>query len=229
MLVSHTHKFIFLKTRKTAGTSLEMLFQPFCTPSGHLVTERCEGLNTSFGIVGHRLLDAASNAADAVRKFRAHLPADKIKEVLTKDQWNNYFWFTAVRNPFSRCVSGYYCEKAAYKLGIPENFAALKRDFVSYLKSPSFQNDENVTHREGEFIIQDAIRFETIHDDISRIAKKIGVEKDLAELPVTKRLASRETRRPTADYYLDEARELVLTQMKWVFEHYDYSTNPRDA
>ena len=32
MIVSHTHKFIFLKTKKTAGTSIELALSELCGP-----------------------------------------------------------------------------------------------------------------------------------------------------------------------------------------------------
>ena len=32
MIVSHSRKFIFLKTRKTAGTSLEIALSKYCGP-----------------------------------------------------------------------------------------------------------------------------------------------------------------------------------------------------
>jgi hypothetical protein len=37
MIVSHKHKFIFLKTKKTAGTSIELALSPFCGDSDILV------------------------------------------------------------------------------------------------------------------------------------------------------------------------------------------------
>ena len=54
-LVSHKHQFVFLKTRKTAGTSIEMLLEPFCAPPGHVPVERTEGMVTPHGVIGHRL------------------------------------------------------------------------------------------------------------------------------------------------------------------------------
>ena len=32
MIVSHKNRFIFLKTRKTAGTSIEISLRPYCGP-----------------------------------------------------------------------------------------------------------------------------------------------------------------------------------------------------
>ena len=33
MIVSHRHKFVFMKTRKTAGTSIEIALSEHCGPS----------------------------------------------------------------------------------------------------------------------------------------------------------------------------------------------------
>ena len=33
MIISHEHKFIFLKTRKTAGTSIELALSQLCGPN----------------------------------------------------------------------------------------------------------------------------------------------------------------------------------------------------
>ena len=38
--ISHKHKFIFLKTTKTAGTSVEAYLQPLCVPEGHVFRAR---------------------------------------------------------------------------------------------------------------------------------------------------------------------------------------------
>ena len=54
--VSHSHKFIFLKTRKTAGTSIEMLLEPLCTEPNSVVTEERATSITRQGIVGRRLI-----------------------------------------------------------------------------------------------------------------------------------------------------------------------------
>ncbi len=51
MLVSHDYKFIFLKTRKTAGSSIELLLRPCCAAPGVKVPET-EFLSSRHGIIG---------------------------------------------------------------------------------------------------------------------------------------------------------------------------------
>lgn len=75
MLVSHTHKFVFVHVYKTGGTSIRRALESVCD-------ELPENLN------GH------ATAAEMRRYFHRHQP-----------QVNHYFWFAVVRNPFELLVS----------------------------------------------------------------------------------------------------------------------------
>lgn len=52
--VSHDHNFIFLKAHKTASTSTEMFFEPFCAPPEHEVSISTPARETKHGIIGRR-------------------------------------------------------------------------------------------------------------------------------------------------------------------------------
>ena len=73
MIVSHKHKFIFLKTKKTAGTSIELALSPFCGDSdilaplarrGEVTADRarCAELEDAW-LVGKRAADLATALA----------------------------------------------------------------------------------------------------------------------------------------------------------------------
>jgi len=102
MLVSHSHKFIFIKTRKVGGSSVEKIivdnfFDPsidICTGSPRDGTPRT---NTN-----NRL---------------GHIPWNLILKEVGSDVWNSYYKFTIERNPWDKIVSQYYW-KAKGK-GIP--------------------------------------------------------------------------------------------------------------
>jgi len=53
-LVCYEHNFIFLKTYKTAGTSVEMALEPLCVPPGTEIVEHHPVIKTRYGIVGRR-------------------------------------------------------------------------------------------------------------------------------------------------------------------------------
>lgn len=121
MIVSHKHEFIYVKTRKTAGTSIEIALSSICgkddiiTPistvdekvridSGFLKAQNyfvpfnkySELDYFEFKLKGNRL------------QFYNHMPCQKIIKYVDKKVWNNYFKFTVDRNPFDKLVSLYY-------------------------------------------------------------------------------------------------------------------------
>jgi hypothetical protein len=84
MLVSHEKKFIYIKTIKTAGTSVEMALQPCCMPKGGVVTEWTDCSETKTGIVGARGPNAHSQL------WWNHMPASVISTVIKHFQnWLN--------------------------------------------------------------------------------------------------------------------------------------------
>ena len=83
-MINHKHKFIFIHIPKTAGESIEVTFQA----KGELKYW------ASFDHTNHEPLQ--------------HLTANEIKKRLGKSEYNKYYKFSFVRNPFSRCVSEYF-------------------------------------------------------------------------------------------------------------------------
>ena len=55
MLVSHIKKFIFTKTAKTAGTSVESYFKEYCMPEGEWEeSHNCSESVSDAGVIGFR-------------------------------------------------------------------------------------------------------------------------------------------------------------------------------
>ena len=115
MLISHAYKFIFVKTVKTAGTSVEAFLEPFCCPPGHVVNHWTPTLISDFGIVGKRWPE---NDRDNFG-FYNHMPASQIFERLP--QFYDYTRLTVVRNPYDRAISYFH---------FSPNFYSARREFL---------------------------------------------------------------------------------------------------
>ena len=101
MLVSHAKKFIFTKTAKTGGTSVEVAFQRYCAPPNSDL-DSGEPSVTEYGIVGAR----GKNAQTAT--WWNHMSARQIKHQLGDNVWDEYFKFSIVRNPYDKVVSWFH-------------------------------------------------------------------------------------------------------------------------
>jgi hypothetical protein len=104
MIISHKYQFIFIKTNKTAGTSLEIALSKFCgdddilTPIGPIDEMLRKKL-------GHR---GAQNYITNGTTFHNHDSATKIKAFIGDKTWNTYYKFCFERNPCERIISFYY-------------------------------------------------------------------------------------------------------------------------
>ena len=121
MIISHKHNFIFIKTRKTAGTSIELALSTICGPDDVItpLLPKEEKMRQEMGGVGpynyripfrkYRIIDFPLGLYR--RKFRTfynHVPAKYVRQYIDDDIWNSYYKFCFERNPYDKIVSWYY-------------------------------------------------------------------------------------------------------------------------
>lgn len=175
MLVSHQHKFIYLKTKKTAGTSVEIYFENFCIDPALGIGEmhKRETLVSEWGIVGRRgVVDPK------VEAWYNHMPASLIRKRIGDDIWNRYFKFCVIRNPFDKTVSQYW-----HGLSNEERdhlrsceFGEVQRHFRRWvLETPKWPSDRDKFMIGPNIVVDDVIRYERLSDDLARICQLIGV------------------------------------------------------
>jgi hypothetical protein len=228
VMVSHVNKFIFMKTRKTAGTSIEMYLEPFCAPPGHVVSEKTATIATEYGIVGERFKGGEGERAAGI-DLRNHASASSVRDTVGNDAWQNYTRVTSVRNPFDRMVSQFYWIKRhkAEKLQT-KPFEKIKARFRSFVLAERSANDRDVVYIDDSFVIHEAIRYENMLGDLTRLADKLGFDPSATQLPMTKETAGLRQGRGFWEYYDDdETIAAVRKQLAWVFDHYDYPTIPQ--
>ena len=94
MIISHTHKFIFIKSFKTAGTSIDTALSNYCSANDivtplndfrHNRNEKGEFLHKAMNADAYINLDLPN---------LQHVEAKIIKEMETPEVWNNYFKFS---------------------------------------------------------------------------------------------------------------------------------------
>lgn len=180
MIISNKYKFIFLKTRKTAGSSIQVALSTKCNPESDILT----GSNIKEG-----LLDETHSAGWNMDKFFTNHPHPKLQEVKKwcgPSAWPQYFKFAFVRNPFDIAVSRYFWNlrgKTGDKsvIATPEGFRAWIREF--YVGTSFYVNDLQYPYIcDGKTIDVDYVgRYENLQEDFTKICNRVGIE-DVPEL-----------------------------------------------
>lgn len=223
MIVSHRHRFIFLKTGKTAGTSVEIALSGLCGPEDVItpIVPEDEAVRTGMGCRGpqHWVLPVSAwTGADWIRvlrrptrpgkarpKFYHHMPAAEAAPRLGSGGkggvWDSYFKFCFARNPWDRAVSMYdwrYRDTA-------------RPSMREFLFSPAAERLRDGSWGlytiDGRVAVDRVCRFEFLESDLRGVLDGLGVT-DEVRLPVTK-AGTRRDRRPYWELFDDACRERV--------------------
>ncbi|MBD0823864.1 sulfotransferase family 2 domain-containing protein [Aestuariibaculum marinum] len=171
-MISHEHKCIFIHVPKTAGMSILSFFYP----DVQFKTKRPD-YEKLFGWCPKRRLHMQHATAKQLLEL----------ELVTQEQWNDYFKFTFVRNPWDRAYSDYkFIQKFSGVTGGFSDFINKSGPFYEILNndnSQSYLGDHLLPQTsffdlEGEYQLNFVGAFENFHVDIDEILKKLNIIKN---------------------------------------------------
>ena len=171
MIISKKDKFIFIKSRKTAGSSIQIALSRMCGDAliiGSVDNGKVDESNT-----------AGRNRADVISKLdHPHTNIFKIGE--TVKDWKDYFTFTWVRNPFEIVVSRYLWDFKKAGQSDKTSVKGFRRWIVEYCKSRGACG-QDFLHQyysyDAKTIGVDFIgRYENLQDDFNTLCEKLGYE-----------------------------------------------------
>lgn len=169
MIVSHRHEFIFLKTTKTASTSVEVFLSQLAGDDA-IVTPIWPSES------GHRPrnYESATKGGD----YPPHAVAEVVRWGLGERIWNDYFKFCFERNPWEKVVSRYWwrvrglASRPSLEAFVGGGDGALRSDWPIYAL--------------GDEVAVDAIgRYESLTEDLCSIMGRLGLPAEI-ELPRAK-------------------------------------------
>jgi len=192
MIISHRHKFIFIKTRKTAGTSIELGLSRFCGDDDVLTPMRSESaeLKEDAGHPGARnykvklsdmtMRDMAKIPLRGWPAFKGHSDAAYIRSRISDDVWKNYFVFTFERNPYARALSQFYWNTR--KGGTFEGQSIVEH----FDNAESFRRSNWGCYAiDGKVVVDRVYHYETLSDDLADLEKSLKLPGPIV-LPKTK-------------------------------------------
>ena len=226
MIVSHEHRFIFVKTKKTAGTSVEIALSRFAGPRDVItpLTEEDELLRKECGGVGPQNLDIPKPRwrRHELARFRAgkpvtyfnHMPAADIRRCEPR-AWREYLTFAVERNPWDLAISGYYwVSRAGGDLeGISlDDFLASER-LRGLSNWPRYTVDDRI-------IVDRVLRYESLEEELRSLCEELGV--GAVELPRAKS-SQRSDRRPAGELLSPAQQERVATVFAREIERFGFT------
>ena len=216
MIVSHSHRFIFIKSLKTAGTSAEAALSNHCTgndvvtPLGDYEFNRNES-----GEWVHKAMNAGN--------YSQHADAATIRDSLPTEVWNDYFKFSITRNPWDRALSYFFWDKRQdtslkppkriyHNLGVPyDDFTPVKQKFSEFVKGRTLQNNDRFYVADDELCVDFVIRYENLESDTQEVCKRVGLP--AIAMPHLKG-GIRKKEHHYTEYYDDDTRDIIAALHK---------------
>lgn len=218
MILSHRHKFIFIRTAKTASSSLELALETLCGPddicpplSKHF--EQAPPEERGYRPRNHRGLFWPHWRNDAPlaqlkrdlrdlrlgRRYWNHMSAWEVRERAGAEVFNRYFKFCFERNPWDRTVSAFFWQKARIR-NCPQ-------DFETYVRHWQVRDNYELYSVAGKVVVDFVGRFENLEADLAKALARVGV----SEVPALPRAKSewRPQDRDYRSYYTTETRDIV--------------------
>ncbi len=233
MIVSNKFKFIFFKAPKTGSTSVELNIKEQIGDKDIVATSVVADLK--YG----------GKNADGMHSHESPL---LLKQKISNEIFKEYFKFAVVRNPWDYIVSRFLWEKkygprwtwkvhldrelilrnilkpwkivkdiyAGYKLNIKEieDFKIFVKYIPEAYKNIRFYFDSN-----GNFILDDYIKFENFNNDYKRICNNIGLE--YKKLPYVNKTKGK--RISYKDFYDIEAKDIVHKEFQKEIDFFGYN------
>ena len=205
MRLSHKHKFVFIAVPKTASSTIRNCLDEYSD---------------------------IKDVGDNTSPYYWHTTAFDLKKHFNEKNWNwnEYFSFAFVRNPWAKLVSNYF-----YKLNVtkkwkdeePEKYVNWKKStFEDYILEKNKVGIERtmsanlqlsyLTDANGKQIVDFIGKVENLQEDFDFVCDKIGIPKQ--QLPHKNKTKHKHY----TEYYDDETRQIVTEKYAKDIEYFGY-------
>jgi len=212
MIISLKYNFIYIRTRKTASTSIHRALEQILGPDDVCIRRKYKDLSSVL----------RKGVIPPEEGFETHVPAAQIRQYVRRDIWRRAFKFTSERHPYEKAVSlaFYFASKKDKIEGrgrkVPsDDFDRVLDSVVKVGRYAGFP----LYYIDGVPVVSDFIRYETLEADLKRITEKLGI--DLPALPEMK-TDLRKDRRPARDILTKAQKETIYKKCQPEFELLGY-------
>jgi len=158
MFISHKYRFIFIKTRKTAGSSIEKFLRdvhedPLDYVHAGMPPENLKPVNLK-----------------KTKKKKIEHAGWKLISKIYPVEWKSYYKFTIERNSWDKVVSTYFWQK--------QNGPWEINEFDDYVKTQNKlfnRNDWNLYTKNNQLVVDNVIQYDNLSQDFFGIAYKLKI------------------------------------------------------
>ena len=231
MIISHKYNFIFIKTAKTAGTSIEVFLSKQCGPmdivtpiappiAGHQPRNYKGFINPVPEIIDRpaKLFSVLRRTLTSREKFYNHMPASLVQKRVPGGLWNSYFKFCVERNPWDKVLSHYHMHKAREGGSLLlDKYLARGRFPINYFR----YTDDSGT----KIIVDRVLRYENLLVELGDVFSQLNVAFD-GTLGVKAKSEYRTDRRSYQQVFNDEQRKIIEKAFTKEIELHGYRFEP---
>jgi len=174
VIVSHEHRFIFIKTRKTAGSSIEQFLLPHLGPDDTIRSFRARNERGRFNplpeLASH---PDRSNARLTLRQFArgekyvTHMPAWRARNRVGRAVWEDYTTFCFERDPWDKLVSFYHWRTKDEAEPLP---------FDEWVRTTPGLSGWDLYTIDDRVAVDVVGRFEHLEEDLAAVLERIGLD-----------------------------------------------------
>lgn len=190
MIISHKYQFIFIRTSKTAGTSVEISLSRFCGPDDVVtpLDPEEEYVRRDLGVHPRHFLRPPFQflAGNMLNLFQVHPPsgrlltrivgqrysafmsAREVKARVGPDIWDSYTKFAIERDPLDRLMSSYYADLVADRV----------RTIDEFMAQPTLESNFETYSQDGEIIVDRILRYDQLKEELRDLCGQLGVPFD---------------------------------------------------
>ncbi|MDC0948422.1 sulfotransferase family 2 domain-containing protein [Gammaproteobacteria bacterium] len=206
MLISTSHRFVYVHINKCGGTSIRRQLEHYC-------------LKPSTSRINKLLGDSGLQKDYTKRFFRDHDPISKLQPLMSSEEFDSYYKFSIVRNPWDWLVSMY-----AFIVGFAEHHNHQRISAMSFAEYVDYEIAKNkrrpitlVADANHHLLVDRLGRFESLAEDFADICQTIGLQE------MTLPHANRSEHRDYIEYYDPRTRQRVAEHWAPEIEVFGYS------
>jgi hypothetical protein len=185
-IVCHSRKFIFIRTRKTAGSSIAIWLSDFLDPKTDLMAPPREMAQLR---PDHRFASSLSGWGERLRRLQLRRPrlsqhptAEQLRRFVGSEVWCEYTKFAVERNPWDRLLSlwRWRMQRNNLHLSLDEYLDAIESGDKAIARRAGAQRASNWPSYtiNDELAVDHIVFYESLNDDLARVCGGLGLPWD---------------------------------------------------